>query len=66
MMKVRICDKCISKEVIKELEKEKIELDIECINFCGIGKSKYVAIVNNLPIISEDKEEFINKIKKSK
>lgn len=64
-MKVRICDKCLSKETIKELEKENIELTIECINFCGIGKNKYVAIVNNMPIISENKEEFISKIKKS-
>ena len=64
-MKVRICDKCISKEVIKDLEKENIELIVECINFCGIGKNKYVAIVNNMPIISESKEEFITKIKKS-
>lgn len=62
-MKVRICDKCKTKEVINELRKLNIELDINCINYCGVGRDKYVAIINNKSIISSDKNEFIQKIK---
>lgn len=61
-MKVSICPKCKTKEVIKDLEKLNIDLKLECINFCGIGRNKYVAIIDNKPIICEDKNKFIQEI----
>lgn len=62
-MIVKICDKCKSKEAINELKKLDIELEINCINYCGVGRDKFVAIINNKPIISDNKEDFIDKIK---
>lgn len=62
-MIVKICDKCKSKEAINELKKLDIELEINCINYCGVGRDKFVAIINNKPIISDNKKDFINKIK---
>lgn len=63
-MKIKICDKCKSKEVIDELKKLGIDLEINCINYCGLGRDKYVAIINNKPIICSERKEFITKIKK--
>lgn len=62
-MIIKICDKCKSKEVINELQNLNVKLDINCINYCGVGRDKYVAIINNKPIICNDKKEFIEKIK---
>ena len=62
-MIVKICDKCKSKEVIDELKKLGFDLDINCINYCGVGRDKFVALINNKPIISDDKNKFIDKIK---
>lgn len=64
MMKVSICPKCKTKELIKELEKLNIELNLECINYCGVGRNKYVAIIDQKPIICEDKNKFIEEISK--
>lgn len=61
MKTIKICPKCKTKDVIHELNY--YNLKIECINYCGIAKNKYVAIVDNKPIICETKEEFIKKIK---
>lgn len=63
-MKIKICDKCKTKEVITDLnEINDIELEIGCINFCGVARNKYVAIINNKPIIEENKNKFVNTIK---
>lgn len=63
-MTVRICHKCKSKEIIEELKKiENIDLKIECIQFCGIGRNKYVAIINHIPIIKDKKEDLLEEIK---
>lgn len=64
-MKVSICPKCKTKEVFEELKKLDIDLKIECINYCGVGRNKYVAIIDNKPLISDDKKEFVDKIKTS-
>jgi len=63
-MKVKICDKCKTKDVINELKKiNGLDLEIGCINFCGVARNKYVAIINNKPIIENDKKIFLDKIK---
>lgn len=61
-MKVSICPKCKTKEIIQDLEKLNIDLKLECINFCGVGRNKYVAIIDHKPIICEDKDRFIQEI----
>lgn len=63
-MKVSICPKCKTKELINELKKRNFDLKIECINYCGIGRNKYVALVDNKPIIFSDKDKFILEIEK--
>lgn len=68
MNKYGICDKCkavntksiVSK--IKEFDKT-AEFLIGCQNFCGIGRTKPFVILNNIPIIAENEEELIEKIK---
>lgn len=62
-MIVRICPKCKTKEIISELKNRKdIDLKVECIQFCGVGRDKYVAIVNHVPIIKNTKEELLKEI----
>ena len=63
-MKVSICPKCKTKELKKELESLPIELEWKCILYCGVGKNKFVALFNDKPIISNDKEEFLSALKK--
>lgn len=68
MNKIRICDKCkavdykLIIEKIKKLNKN-IEFIIGCQNMCGIGRNKPFVILNNKPIIGNDEEDLINKIK---
>lgn len=62
-MIIRVCDKCKSKEVIDDLKKLDVELEIRCINYCGIGRNKYVVVIDHTPIIATDKDELLNKIK---
>lgn len=64
----RICDKCraVNTEnlikIIKEIDNDST-ITIGCQNFCGIGRTKPFVILNNIPIIGNDKEDLINKIK---
>ena len=37
---------------------------VECINFCQIGQTKDVCLVNGVPVIADTEEELIEKIKK--
>ena len=68
MNKYKICNKCKgvnSKELItkiKQIDKD-CEITIGCQNFCGIGRTKSFVILNNLPIIAENEDELILKIK---
>lgn len=67
--KYGICDKCkgvayksiINK--IKEFDKD-AEISLGCQNFCGIGRSKPFVIINHIPIIADNEDDLINKIKK--
>lgn len=61
-MVIKICPKCKTKDIIKELKK-KYNVIEECINYCGIGRGKYVVLVDNKPIIADTKEEIIKKLK---
>lgn len=68
MNQIRICDKCKGTNLktlvpkLKKIDKE-AEIIIGCQNFCGIGRNKPFAIVNHIPIITENEEELIKAIK---
>lgn len=64
----RICNKCKAMNIdsiIPRLKKidDKAEIVVGCQNFCGIGQTKAFAIVNHVPVIAENEDELINKIK---
>lgn len=64
---IKLCDKCAAvdiKTIQNELNKTNKEIDYEigCLSFCGIGRTKPFAIVNNTPIISTTIAELITKI----
>lgn len=68
MHKIEICDKCKATNIdsivpkIKELSSD-IEIKVGCINFCGIGRSKIVVLVDHIPVIGDTEEEILIKIK---
>lgn len=67
-MKISICDKCKfsnHNEIIKLLNEnfENINYEIGCNNMCGVGRSKIVVLLNNIPVIAKDKEELIKKMR---
>lgn len=68
MNRFRICDICKATNIetlvprLKELDKD-AEITIGCQNFCGVGATKSFAIVNNIPIIAQNEDELIEKIK---
>jgi len=63
-MKIKICPKCKTKDVIDNLKD--YDLEIGCINYCGVARNKYVVIIDNKPIITDTKEELLKKIKETK
>lgn len=68
MNKIGICDKCKAVnynsiiEKIKKMDKD-FQFTIGCQNMCGIGRNKPFVILNHKPIIGENEEDLINKIK---
>lgn len=70
MNEIRICDKCKATNIktlvpkIKKVDPE-AEIKIGCQNFCGIGRTKSFAIVNNIPVIALSEDELIDKIQEA-
>ena len=67
-MKINICNKCNFFNHIEVIEELKNKFDIEyikigCNNMCGLGRNKIVVIVNDDPIIANNMEELITKIR---
>jgi uncharacterized protein YuzB (UPF0349 family) len=68
MNEFRICDKCKGTNIktlvprLKEIDKN-ADIKIGCQNFCGIGMTKSFAIVNMMPIVADNEDELIVKIK---
>lgn len=60
-MKIKLCPKCKTKDIIKDLKD--YDLELECINYCGIARGKYVVIMDNKPLIANTKEEILKQIK---
>lgn len=68
MNKIGICDKCKAvnhKSIIQKVKRldNNIQINIRCQNFCGIGRTKPFVILNNIPIIAENEDDLLNKIK---
>lgn len=64
----KICDKCKAtntKTLIPKLKEvdSSAKIEVGCQNFCGIGRTKPFVIMNNMPIIADNEEELISKIK---
>ena len=66
--KIGICDKCKSVnykrliEQIKNINKD-VEFIVGCQNMCGIGRKNPFVILNHKPIIGDNEQDLINKIK---
>lgn len=64
----KICDKCRGTNIktlipkLKEID-DHAEIQMRCQNLCGIGRTKSFVIVNHIPIIAENEEELIEKLK---
>lgn len=68
MNQFAICPKCASNKT-KELVSKLRSIDSEakiiegCQNLCGIGRTKLFVIVNHIPVIADNMDELIDKVK---
>ncbi|MDD3187198.1 MAG: DUF1450 domain-containing protein [Bacilli bacterium] len=68
MNQFKVCDKNKVKDIneivnrLKEMD-ETAEIVIGCQNICGICRTKPFVIVNGMPVIANDEEELISKVK---
>lgn len=68
MNKIGICNKCKGvnyKSIIQKIKEldNTIQINIGCQNFCGIGRTKPFVILNHIPIIANNEDELLDKIK---
>ena len=67
MHKIELCDKCKATNIktlipkIKNISSD-IDIQIHCIQFCGVGRDKIVVLLDHVPIVGCSEDEVINKI----
>ncbi len=70
-MEIKVCNRCKATNIktlvpkLKENFKD-ANILIGCQNMCGIGMMKSFAIVDHIPIIANNEDELIEKIKQLK
>ena len=65
-----ICPTCAgdkTKELISRLKEidNKAEIIEGCQNLCGIGRTKLFVVVNHIPVIADNLDELIGKVKEN-
>lgn len=67
-MVFKVCDRCKGTNIktllpkLKEMGKD-AQIQVGCQNFCGVGRSKSFVIVDHIPIIAENENELLEKLR---